>query len=36
MHMSLDAMIGIHGAQLSHGVLLPQDGFVVKILPWIP
>ena len=36
MHMSLDAMIGIHGAQLSHGVLLPQDGFVVEILPWIP
>ena len=36
MHMSLNSMIGIHGAQLSHGVLLPQDGPILEILPWIP
>ena len=36
MHMSLDAMVGIHGAQLTHGVLLPQEGFILEILPWIP
>eukprot|EP00986_Skeletonema_menzelii_P012064 scaffold6449_cov148-Skeletonema_menzelii.AAC.4 len=36
MHMSLDSMIGIHGAQLTHGVLLPQEGFILEILPWIP
>lgn len=36
MHMSLNSMIGIHGAQLSHGILLPQDGSILEILPWIP
>jgi hypothetical protein len=36
MHMSLNALVGIHGAQLTHAVLLPEERFVLEILPWIP
>ncbi|KAL7473968.1 hypothetical protein ACHAXS_014259 [Conticribra weissflogii] len=35
-HHSLDALVGIHGAQLTQGVLLPNDGHVLELLPWIP
>ena len=36
MHLSLDALIGVHGAQLTQGVLLPTHGFILELLPWIP
>jgi hypothetical protein len=36
MHRSLHALIGVHGAQLTQGVLLPPHGKVLELLPWIP
>ncbi len=36
MHRSLAALIGVHGAQLTQGVLLPTHGYVLELLPWIP
>ena len=36
MHRSLHAIIGVHGAQLTQGVLLPPHGKVLELLPWIP
>ena len=36
MHQSLNALIGIHGAQLTQGVLLPPNATVVELLPWVP
>jgi hypothetical protein len=36
MHRSLDAFVGVHGAQLTQGVLLPTHGFILELLPWIP
>lgn len=36
MYMSLNALVGSHGAQLTHAVLLPEVSFVLEILPWIP
>ena len=36
MHRSLFALIGIHGAQLTQGILLPKHANVLEILPWIP
>ena len=36
MHRSLDALIGVHGAQLTQGVLLPKHGYILELLPWIP
>ena len=36
MHRSLFALIGVHGAQLTQGILLPSQGYVLEILPWIP
>lgn len=36
MHRSLFAFIGIHGAQLTQGVLLPPHGYILELLPWIP
>jgi hypothetical protein len=36
MHRSLHAFIGIHGAQLTQGVVLPTHGYVLELLPWIP
>ena len=36
MHMSLNSLVGIHGAQLTHGVLIPPEGFILELLPWIP
>jgi len=36
MHRSLDAFIGIHGAQLTQGVLLPKRAYIVELLPWVP
>ena len=36
MHRSLDAFVGVHGVQLTQGVLLPTHGFILELLPWIP
>ncbi|KAL7550252.1 hypothetical protein ACHAWF_013495 [Thalassiosira exigua] len=36
MHRSLDALIGIHGAQLTQAVLMPKNSTVVELLPWVP
>ena len=36
MHRSLDAFIGIHGAQLTQGILLPSHGLMLELLPYIP
>ncbi|KAL3811807.1 hypothetical protein ACHAXA_006787 [Cyclostephanos tholiformis] len=36
MHRSLHAFIGVHGAQLTQGVLLPRHGYILELLPWIP
>ncbi len=35
MHRSLDVLIGVHGAQLTQAVLLPPQGHVLELLPWI-
>ena len=35
LHRSLDVMIGVHGAQLTQAVLLPQHAHVLELLPWI-
>lgn len=34
-HASLDALVGIHGAQLTEALLMPPDAVVVELLPWI-
>lgn len=36
LHRSLDALIGVHGAQLTQGVFLPPNATVVELLPWTP
>jgi len=36
MHRSLHAFIGVHGAQLTQGVLLPKHGYILELLPWVP
>jgi hypothetical protein len=36
MHRSLDAIIGVHGAQLTQAVLLPPHGKILELLPWVP
>ncbi|KAL7431261.1 hypothetical protein ACHAXM_003994 [Skeletonema potamos] len=36
MHSSLDALVGIHGAQLTQGIFLPSHGYILELLPWIP
>jgi Glycosyltransferase 61 len=34
-HAGLDALVGIHGAQLTEALLMPSDAVVVELLPWI-
>lgn len=36
MHRSLHALIGVHGAQLTQGVLLQNHAYIVELLPWVP
>ena len=36
MHRSLHALIGVHGAQLTQGVMLPNHAYIVELLPWVP
>lgn len=35
-HRALNALMGIHGAQLTQAVFLPRHAHVLEILPWIP
>jgi hypothetical protein len=34
-HRSLNVLIGVHGAQLTQGFLLPTHGYILELLPWI-
>lgn len=36
IHRSLDVMLGVHGAQLTQAILLPQHAHILEILPWVP
>ncbi|KAL3788233.1 hypothetical protein ACHAWO_012622 [Cyclotella atomus] len=36
LHQSVDSLIGVHGAQMTQAVLLPQHGDVLELLPWVP
>lgn len=36
LHRSVDALIGVHGAQLTQAVLLPPHGHILELLPWVP
>ncbi|KAL7510893.1 hypothetical protein ACHAXN_007798 [Cyclotella atomus] len=36
LYQSIDALIGIHGSQLTQGVLLKSNSVVVELLPWLP
>jgi hypothetical protein len=36
LYRSIDALIGIHGSQLTQGVLMKPNSVVVELLPWLP
>ena len=36
LHRSLDALIGVHGAQMAQALFLPPGSHVLELLPWIP
>ena len=36
LHQSLAGLIGVHGAQLTQGLLLPENSTLVELLPWVP
>jgi len=36
LHRSLDVMVGVHGAQLTQGILLPPSSYILELLPWVP
>ncbi|KAL7546596.1 hypothetical protein ACHAWF_009928 [Thalassiosira exigua] len=36
LHRSLDALVGVHGAQMTQAILLPENATVVELLPWAP
>ena len=35
LQRSLDVVMGVHGAQLTQAVLLPDHAHVLELLPWI-
>jgi hypothetical protein len=35
LHQSVDALIGVHGAQLTQAVLLPHHAHILELLPWV-
>lgn len=36
LHRSLDALIGVHGAQMTQGLFLRPRAHILELLPWIP
>jgi len=36
MHRSLDAIVGVQGAQLTQAIFLPRHATVLELLPWHP
>lgn len=36
LHRSMDALVGIHGAQLTQATLLSGGSHILELLPWIP
>jgi hypothetical protein len=37
LHRSLDGgLIGVHGAQMTHALFLPDYSHVLELLPWVP
>jgi hypothetical protein len=36
MHRSLHAIIGVHGAQLTQGILVTPHAYILELLPWVP
>ncbi|KAL7471786.1 hypothetical protein ACHAXS_012099 [Conticribra weissflogii] len=36
IHRSLDAIVGIHGAQLTQAIFLPRHATILELLPWHP
>jgi len=36
MHGAMDALVGIHGAQLTEGVWMKRGSWVVELLPYVP
>lgn len=36
LHRSLDALIGVHGAQMTQALFLKPRAHVLELLPWIP
>lgn len=36
LHQSVNALIGVHGAQMTQAVLLPPHSHVLELLPWVP
>lgn len=35
LHQSVDALVGVHGAQLTQAVLLPPHAHILELLPWV-
>jgi hypothetical protein len=35
-HASIDALVGVHGAQLTDAVFMKPGSLVVELLPWLP
>ena len=36
LHRSLDALIGVHGAQMTQALFMRPTAHVLELLPWIP
>ncbi|KAL3786976.1 hypothetical protein HJC23_005487 [Cyclotella cryptica] len=36
LYRSIDALIGIHGSQLTQGILMPSNSVMVELFQWIP
>ena len=36
LYQSINGLIGIHGSQLTQGILMPQGSVMVELLPWFP
>jgi hypothetical protein len=36
LYRSIDALIGIHGSQLTQGILMPSNSVMVELFQWLP